>query len=249
MSGDIRFLAHKSQAAMVQEWDRIAAERDAELSADLDASFSLVLKPWIMERLNGARTIVDVGCGTGRLTSSLREKAIRVVGVDPSATSITIARSHDAFSEYEVATIEDWAALNPFVDADLVVSNMVLMDSSNLAGICGALSQIAPRGRVLLTITHPAFWPLYWGYASSPEFDYSREVVIEALFKTRSRRYAMTTTHVHRPVSAYLEALRRSNLHVTHFDELRGPEGRDRFPFPRFIGIEATVGQNSTRPA
>lgn len=242
MSEGIRFLAHKGQAAMSREWDRIAPERDAELSADLDASFSLVLRPWILERLNDAKTVVDVGCGTGRLTSTLRDRVAHVVGVDPSATSIRIARSHDAVSEYQVATIEDWATSNPSSSVDLAVANMVLMDSPNLDGVCGALSQVARRGRILLTITHPAFWPQYWGYATIPGFDYSRQLVIEAPFKTRSHSYAMTTTHVHRPVGAYLDAFRRNNLHVTHFDELRGPESPDLFPFPRFIGIEATVG-------
>lgn len=41
----------------------------------------------------GARTIVDLGCGTGLLTVSLARPGRRVLGIDPSETMIGYARS------------------------------------------------------------------------------------------------------------------------------------------------------------
>ncbi|RLV49965.1 class I SAM-dependent methyltransferase [Nocardioides mangrovicus] len=41
----------------------------------------------------GARTVVDVGCGTGCLAVLLAERGVRVIGVDPAAASLEVARA------------------------------------------------------------------------------------------------------------------------------------------------------------
>ncbi|RIJ15014.1 class I SAM-dependent methyltransferase, partial [Clavibacter michiganensis subsp. insidiosus] len=40
----------------------------------------------------GARSVLDLGCGTGMLTVSLATAGRRVVGVDPSAAMLDVAR-------------------------------------------------------------------------------------------------------------------------------------------------------------
>lgn len=239
MNEDIRIVTQKAQATVTEEWDVIAPERDAQIAGNHDSSFSQVLEPWVLGRISGAKRIVDVGCGTGRLTSKLSLGAEQVIGIDPSPTSINIARSHDPLTNYAVASIEDWVAKHPNADADLVVANMVLMDALELEAVVPALRHLARNGRVLATMTHPAFWPFYWGYATNPGFNYSDQVFVEAPFKTSTHEFGLTATHVHRPLSVYLRAFRNSGLEVTEFEELRGPESPDRFPFPRFVALEA----------
>lgn len=232
-------MARKAQAAVTEEWNLIAPERDAQVAGSHDTSFSQVLEPWVLNRVSGATRIVDVGCGTGRLTAKLGQHAERVIGIDPSETSIAIARSHDANSEYAVASVEEWVAQHSNPESDLVVANMVLMDAMRLDSFVAAIALLARRGRVLATMTHPAFWPLYWGYATNPGFSYSDEMVVEAPFKTSTHEFGLTATHVHRPLHTYLRELRANGLEVTEFEELRGPESPAEFPFPRFIGFEA----------
>lgn len=234
----------KAQAAVTEEWNMIAPERDAQVASDQDASFTKVLEPWILRRTSGASRILDVGCGTGRLTSKLRLGAQKVVGIDPSDVSIAIARSHDPVTEYAVASAEEWVAERRDAESDLVVANMVLMDALQLDSFVAAIAGLAREGRILATMTHPAFWPLYWGYATNPDFNYSREVIIEAPFKTSSHEFGLTATHVHRPLDAYLREFRANGLIVTEMEELRGPESPTSFPFPRFIGLEAVAGAN-----
>jgi SAM-dependent methyltransferase len=45
----------------------------------------------LAERL-GARSVLDVGCGTGVLALLLAERGLRVTGVDPAAASLEVAR-------------------------------------------------------------------------------------------------------------------------------------------------------------
>lgn len=241
MTSDIRFLSIKEQDSVTREWDTLAPLRDRQIATGADASFSEVLEPWILDRVEGAESVVDIGCGTGRLTASIKSKTDSVLGIDPSGKSIEVAEAHDSESEYAVATAEAWVENNPQARFDVAVANMVLMDVLDLAAVCSAVASLARGHRVLATITHPCFWPTYWGYVGHVGFDYNSELIVEAPFKTSDVDYALPATHVHRPISTYLEVFRESNIQVTALHELRGPEPKSSFPFPRFFAVEASV--------
>src|SRR3954463_6752685 len=68
--------AHFAEPRLVALYDVLEGERD-----DLDAYLA------IAEEL-GARSVVDVGGGTGTLTCLLAARGLDVVGVDPAAASL-----------------------------------------------------------------------------------------------------------------------------------------------------------------
>lgn len=241
MADSIRFLPIKEQDSVTREWDTIAPLRDRQIAAGADASYSEVLEPWILNRIDGAESIVDIGCGTGRLTSAIKARSNTVLGIDPSAKSIEIARAHDPESGYAISSAEEWVERNPTSRFEIAVANMVLMDVLDLKGVCSALASLARGHRLVATITHPCFWPTYWGYDASKEFDYNTEVIVEAPFRTSALNYSLPATHVHRPVSTYLQVFRDMGIQVTALEELRGPESKSSFPFPRFLAVEASV--------
>ena len=133
------------------------------------------------------------------------------------------------------------------IQADLIVANMVLMDVVDLTGVLAGLRRIArPGGVLIVTITHPAFWPLYWGYEKSDWFDYWREIVIEAEFNITKQKSHSTTTHIHRPIERYLNEIVGAGFSISQLRELRpSVEVEREYPghwyFPRFLGIEATA--------
>jgi SAM-dependent methyltransferase len=237
MNEEARFVAPKSQNQITREWDFIARERDKQLRADDDISFHEVLHPWVRRVANGSRTVIDVGCGTGLLTESLRSRGADVLGIDPSSKSIGLARAHQPHGEYAVATLEEWEHSHPGRTFDLAVVNMVMMDVVDLERFCSSLARVARDGRVIATLTHPSFWPLYWGYAARPDFDYLKETTVEAPFRTTSKKYEMLTTHIHRPLGTYLSAFEKAGMSV-RVEELRGAEEINIFPFPRFLALE-----------
>lgn len=241
MNRNVRFRESTSQREMTREWDLLAHARYEQLRNDDDVSFSKILKPFVASSVGDAQSIVDIGCGTGNLTADLRNVSHRVLGIDPSFRSIEIARIHDPSGEYIVETLEAWVTAHPHERFDLAVVNMVLMDVPDLKGFCRALSNIARGGRIVATITHPSFWPLYWNYASNRGFDYMAETIVEAPFTTTLKSYSLTTTHIHRPLSTYLTELVAAGMTITGFKELRGAEPPRLFPFPRFVAFEASA--------
>lgn len=52
--------------------------------------------PWVLKRIEPKSSVLDVGCGAGFLTNELALCGHHVTGVDSSASSLAIARQHDA---------------------------------------------------------------------------------------------------------------------------------------------------------
>ena len=112
------------------------------------------------------------------------------------------------------------------------VASMTLMDCLNLIPFVEATAGLMDRqGSFVATITHPWFWPFYWGYNSADWFDYHQEVVLEGPFRTSSEVTERITTHVHRPLSSYIEAMSQAGLLVDRIDEpFPSQYVRDLFP-------------------
>jgi trans-aconitate 2-methyltransferase len=98
--------------------------------------------------LAGARRVVDLGCGDGALTATLRERwpAARVEGIDSSPEMIEAARRHEVPGELEfrVGTIDGWAPVEP---VDVLVSNAALQwVPGHLALLDRLAAALAPGG-------------------------------------------------------------------------------------------------------
>lgn len=231
-----------------EQWDRVASARDQQLRAGRDVSFEYVLKPTILDLIDTAdcSSVLDAGCGTGVLTEVLAGKASAVTGVDMSSASIRIASnsaSRPKNVQYFDSTLEDYLR-NTSDRYSLVVANMVLQDSADLGGCLRALSsRCQPVASLIATITHPWFWPTYWGYDNEPWFKYSEEQAIEAPFRiSKDTTPIGVTTHFHRPLSFYISALTAAGFELeTLAEPMPAPRVQEQYPamwhFPRFLAL------------
>lgn len=178
---------------------------------------------------------LDAGCGIGFLTNLLTNRAARVVGVDASAESIEIARAHfGARADFMHETLESHSAKNPGA-YDIVVANMVLMDVPELKNFISALYfALRPKGVLIFSITHPCFWPDYYGYGHEPWYRYDRELIIESPFRITARPdCTLLSTHIHRPLETYIGALRRARFSIDELHEpMPSPAVEARYPAP-----------------
>jgi SAM-dependent methyltransferase len=248
MSGKvaIRVVKHKRLSEITDEWDRLAPIRYRQIMDGQDLTFWHVLLPTIIAAvlLRSPDAILDAGCGVGVLTDKLRDVAPRIVGVDPSKESIRIAREkfqRDGL-EFHSSSIEEYAGgLGREEQFGVVVANMVMMDVMDLESFLIAVSQkLAPGGEFIFSVTHPCFWPAYYGYESEEWFKYDSELIVEAPFRISSEKIDLQSTHIHRPLADYVTELSKQNFAIRSLQEVRPPPDIERqypkpWKFPRYI--------------
>lgn len=100
------------------------------------------------------RSVLDVGCGEGRLPRDLKARGYQVVGLDGSSTLIASATDADPGGTYLVGD----ASRLPFGDAafELVVAFMSLQDIDDPDAAVGEMNRVLiPGGRLRAAIVHP----------------------------------------------------------------------------------------------
>ncbi|MFJ4682884.1 class I SAM-dependent methyltransferase [Streptomyces sp. NPDC091377] len=119
---------------------------------DLDAYLA-------MAREFGARRVVDLGCGTGVLALLLAGRGLDVVGVDPAAASLDVARGKAGAER--VRWIHGDAGELPVLGADLVTMTgnaaQAVVDARDWRRtLRGAYRALRPGGRLVLETRDPA---------------------------------------------------------------------------------------------
>jgi len=194
------------------------------------------------------RATLDIGCGEGRLSRDLRSLGHAVTGVDASPTMAAAARDADPSIPVHVA---DAAAL-PFDDAsfDYAVAFMSLQDVDDMPrAVHEAARVLEPTGCLCVAVVHPinsagrfeddepgSPFTIAGSYLES--FVYRDGVTRDGL--------AMTFTSIHRPLSAYTDALSGAGMVVERIREwpvpetaIRGERDRRWQRVPLFLHLRA----------
>jgi SAM-dependent methyltransferase len=232
-----RKIERKATEGIAAEWDVLAPVRFQQITSGEDITYHHILVPSVLGLMprEPVAAALDAGCGIGYLTNLLTDHSARVVGVDASAESIDIARAHfGKRAEFIQETLESHSAKNTGA-YDMVVANMVLMDVPDLHVFVSALHLVLrPKGVLIFSVTHPCFWPNYYGYDQEPWYRYDRELIIESPFRITSRPDCpFLSTHIHRPLEAYIGALREACFSIDDLREsMPSPDVEARYPLP-----------------
>ncbi|HEX7197242.1 MAG TPA: class I SAM-dependent methyltransferase [Candidatus Limnocylindria bacterium] len=134
---------------------RLAAIYDAldPDRSDLDAYVALV------EEL-GARSVLDLGCGTGVFALLLAERGLEVIGVDPAGASLDVARAKPG-AEHVTWIHGDASAIPPSVEVDAVtmtanVAQVFLTDADWLSMLGAVHGALRPGGHLIFESRDPA---------------------------------------------------------------------------------------------
>jgi SAM-dependent methyltransferase len=138
--------AHFSEPRLAAVYDTFEGDRsDVDLYTGLVAEF-------------GARTVLDVGCGTGTLACLLAGRGVQVVGVDPAAASLDIARGKPHAEQ--VRWVHGDAGSLPPLRADLAtmtgnVAQVFLTDEDWAATLRAVRAALRPGGRLAFETRRP----------------------------------------------------------------------------------------------
>lgn len=139
---------------VARAYDHWAASYDADRNATRDLDAEVVRRAPLAV---AGRDVLELGCGTGKNTAWLAERARTVMALDFSAGMLARARerlgdSRVRFVRHDVR--EPWPV--PSVSVDVVVGNLVLEHVENLAPIYAEAARVLrPLGQLWLCELHP----------------------------------------------------------------------------------------------
>jgi SAM-dependent methyltransferase len=199
--------------------------------------------------------VCDLGCGEGHLARYLAGQGAQVVGVDISAALLQLARAR---SGPAVRFVQDDAQQLQTLAAgayDLVVSNLALMDSPDLAATYTAVQRVLrPGGRFVFAVTHPCF--------QAP----GTRIETDAAGNFRARAVARYTEEgfwrsdnpagirgkvgaYHRTLATYLNTLLAAGFVLTRLAEPGPPPGEYADPYSQAqVQVPAVLVVEAARP-
>jgi SAM-dependent methyltransferase len=127
----------------------------------------------ILTAVAGAERVLDVGCGSARLTVALAKAGASVTGIDTNAGQLGQARGRADEAGVELTLLEaDFNAPLPFADAsfDAVTSRLALMAADDAVATLTELRRVLEPGGRLVTV-------LWAASAENPWFAVPREAV------------------------------------------------------------------------
>ena len=108
---------------------------------------------------SGARMVLDIGCGTGVFALMLADRGIEVVGVDPDADSLDVARAKPGADRVRwihgdaTAAPAGWSADLGTMTAN--VAQAILTDPEWAAALSGAFAALRPGGELMFETRDP----------------------------------------------------------------------------------------------
>ena len=136
-----------AERRLAEIYDPLAPDR-----SDLEAYAAIVEE-------FGARSVLDVGCGTGTFACLLAGNGMDVVAIDPAAASLEVARRKPGADRVRWL-LGDATTLPPLrVDVATMTGNVAqvfLTDDEWLATLHGVRNALRPGGRVVFEVRDPS---------------------------------------------------------------------------------------------
>lgn len=194
-----------------------------------DPEYEEQILPMAADGLQGARRVLDVGCGDGQVARLASRLGAEAVGVDPTWNQVVVARERAGGPTY----VRSGAAALPFADGsfDVVVACLVF---EHIVDVDAAIAEVArvlePGGRFLFFLNHPLLQTPNSGWIDDqildPPEQYWRigpylieDETIEEVEK------GVFIPFIHRPLSRYVNALADNGLLLRRMEEPAPPPG------------------------
>jgi ubiquinone/menaquinone biosynthesis C-methylase UbiE len=108
------------------------------------------LLAWLLAPLAGARSVLDVGCGTGHFAAWLRARTFDVIGLDRSPAMLAELRRRHAAIPVVVGDAGDLPVRSGAVDIALLVTTLEFVERPETA--LGEAVRVARQGLVLVVL-------------------------------------------------------------------------------------------------
>lgn len=209
----------------VDLWEANAGWWQAACTDGADVEYEEQILPLVARHLAGARRIADVGCGEGQVARRLASAGAFVVGVEPAAAQLRVARERGGGPVYVRAPADALPLPDAAVDAAVICLALEHVDAFEQA-LAEAARVLVPGGTFLLLVGHPLLQAPGSGWIDDREWDerywrigtYLREgAIVDEVAP------GVAFEFIHRPVARYVNAMAAAGLPVEHMEEPAPP--------------------------
>jgi ubiquinone/menaquinone biosynthesis C-methylase UbiE len=259
------------QPSRPTDWGEVAPWYD-QLVGDSGSEYHRhIVIPGVLRLLAAAagESVIDIACGQGVLCRALQAKGIEATGVDAAAELIAAARQRGPGEiHYHIGDARDLSFL-PDSRFDAAACMLAIQNIHPLPPVFQSVAKVLkPLGRLVIVMMHPCFRgakETSWGWDESAKVQYRR--IDRYLLPRKSPIVThpgsnpdQYTWSFHRPIEAYVKALRQSGLLIdameewpSHKNSDSGPraaaENTSRKEIPLFLAIRAIkAGAGSLLP-
>lgn len=215
-------------------WERHAGWWQREYTDGADPEYEEQILPLVDRHLAGAGRVLDVGCGEGQVARRVGALGAElVVGVDPTAAQLAVARARGGGPQYARAV----AGALPWTDRafDAVVVCLVLEHIDPFEPAVAEIARVlTPGGRFVLLLNHPLLQTPDSGFVIDHELGEEYWRLGPYLRDDRAMEEVapgIELTFLHRPLHRYVNCLVQHGLLIEHMEEPAPPAGfLDRAP-------------------
>ena len=219
-----------------------------------DPEYVEQILPLAAAELQGARRVLDIGCGEGQLARLAAQQGAAVVGVDPTWNCVDVAHRRAGGVAYARAT----AGRLPFADASFDTALACLV-FEHIDDVDDAIAEVArilePGGTFCFFLNHPILQApgSVWvddHMVDPPEQYWRLGPYLDETETVEEVELGVWIRFIHRPMSRYVNALATNGLSIVKMFEPAPPPGfLEQGPgyaasaaFPRLMYLRLTRG-------
>jgi SAM-dependent methyltransferase len=223
-------------------WEQHAGWWQREFTDGADPEYEEQIIPIVERHLEGARRVLDVGCGEGQIARRAAALGAQVLGLDPTPSQIAVAVARGGGPVYARADADHL----PVADAsfDAVVMCLVIEHLDPFEPSIREMARVLePGGRCLLLMNHPLL--------QTPDSGWVDDHILEEQYWRVGAYLRPDSTieevspgvnlpFMHRPLGRYVHVMGTEGLLIEDMEEPPPPAG--------FLAAAPEYGEASTIP-
>jgi ubiquinone/menaquinone biosynthesis C-methylase UbiE len=231
-----------AQPQTTTDWGPVASWYDQLVGESGSEYHREVVIPGVLRllALQPGDKAIDIACGQGVLCRILHDRGVEATGVDAARELIDSARQRGpAEIRYDVADARELSFL-PAAHFDAAACVLAIQNIHPIQGVfAGVARALREGGRLVLVMMHPCFRgakETSWGWDDAKKVQYRR--IDRYLLPRKSpivthpgQKADVYTWTFHKPIEAYVKALRQAGLLVDAIEEW--PSHKTSGPGPR----------------